>query len=532
MAVAAREGAGIEGVSTTTCIRNPVIWADFPDPDVIRVGEWFYMVTTSMHTMPGCPIMRSRDLKHWELVGYVFDTLEENAGHTLVDGRGVYGKGAWAPSLRYHDGTFYVAFSSNDTGKFYIYRTCDIERGPWERTTIPRLFHDPSLLFDDGRVYVIYGNGDIYITELTKDLTGVKEDGLHRQLLSTPAEGMILRCEGCHAYRIGDTYYLLFIEWPRTGHARRRQVCYRAKHLLGPYERRVILDDDGGYHNKGVAQGAIVDTPGGDWYAVLFQDHDAVGRIPHVLPVTWNDGWPIAGVDAKAPQEVEVALPEHPLPVNWVTRDGFDHPDGRLPLAWQWNHNPDHRYWSLTERPGCLRLYTSRVVRSVLQAPNTLTQRTVGPACRAEIDLDASRMKPGDHAGLIALQSHFGTVGVRCLDEGKAVEMCVREGDGGERVVERAPLPSDRVRLRIDFDFRGSVDVARFYFALPGGPWRRIGSDLAMRYTLDHFMGYRIGIFCYASRTTGGWVDVDEFEYVLACSEHLWYTGVETQGSS
>ena len=144
-------------------------------------------------------------------------------------------------------------------------------------------------------------------------------------------------------------------------------------------------------------------------------------------------------------------------------------------LAWQWNHNPDPDSWSLLERPGHLRLYTKRVVSSVLEARNTLTQRTEGPACRGIVDMDVSGMKPGDHAGLIALQSHFGTVGVRCLDHGKAVEMCVRGNDGGEEVVERVPLSSDTVRLRIDFDFRESVDVARFYFALPGGPWQRIG---------------------------------------------------------
>jgi len=136
-----------------------------------------------MHTMPGCPIMRSRDLKHWELVGYVFDRLEDNDGHNLADGKGVYGQGSWAPSLRYHEGMFYVAFSCNDTGKFYLYRTDDIERGGWRRTTIPRLFHDPSLLFDEGRVFVIYGNGDIYITELTPDLTGVREGGLNQLML-------------------------------------------------------------------------------------------------------------------------------------------------------------------------------------------------------------------------------------------------------------------------------------------------------------------------------------------------------------
>jgi beta-xylosidase len=330
-----------------TVITNPVIWADVPDPDVIRVGKSFYMVSTSMHMMPGCPIMKSVDLSHWEIVRYVFDTLEDNSAHNLLDGKGIYGKGSWAASLRYHNGTYYVCFSCNDMNRFYIFKTVDIEHGEFERHMIEGLHHDPSLLFDDGRVYVIYGNGDIYIRELTEDASAAKPGGVEQLLFPTQTDGMMLRCEGCHAYKINGYYYLIFIEWPSIGNRRRRQVCYRSKSLLGEYECKVIFDDDMGYHNHGIAQGAIFDDADGNWYAMLFQDHDAVGRIPYILPMAWQDGWPVIGIGGKAPQRFEVPIP--PVPIKpLVISDEFDSRENRLALNWQWNHNPDSSLWSLT----------------------------------------------------------------------------------------------------------------------------------------------------------------------------------------
>ncbi|GAE94456.1 beta-xylosidase [Gracilibacillus boraciitolerans JCM 21714] len=284
-------------------LTNPVFWSDVPDIDVIRVEDAFYMVSTSMHSMPGCPIMKSFNLRDWEIVSYVYDTLEDNKAHVLLDEKGIYGQGQWATSLRYHNETFYLCFSSNDMKQFYVYQTIDIEKGPWTRSVIEGIYHDPALLFDEDRVFVIYGCGDIRITELTSDLSDVKKGGIDQLLLETPKENIGLRCEGCHAYKIDEVYYLLFIEWPTDGNARRRQVCYRSTELLGDYERKVVLDDDMGYHNKGIAQGgAIFDTPDHKWYAMLFQDHDAVGRIPYVLPVEWKDGWPMIGIAGKAPR--------------------------------------------------------------------------------------------------------------------------------------------------------------------------------------------------------------------------------------
>ncbi|MEK0313261.1 glycoside hydrolase family 43 protein [Cohnella sp. 56] len=497
-----------------TTVVNPILWADVPDVSVIRVGSVYYMVSTSMHMMPGCPIMRSVNLMHWELVGYVFDKLEDNDAHRLNDGKGIYGNGSWAASLRHHQGVFYVAFSCNDMNRFYVYRTTDIERGPWERTVIEGLHHDPGLLFDeDGRVYVIYGNGDIRIRELTACAAAPLEGGVDRLLFETERAGIGLRCEGCHAYRLNGYYYLFFIEWPNSGNRRRRQLVYRSRALLGPYERRIVLDDDMGCRNNGVAQGGIVDTPAGEWYAVLFQDRDAVGRVPCVVPMRWEDDWPVLGADGRVPESFEVTLPgsaSKPL----VIGDEFDYTDNRLALNWQWNHNPDDRLWSVTERPGWLRLATGAIADRIERARNTLTQRTEGPVCAGETLLDASGMKPGDRAGLVALQSGFGTVGVWAGERGeRRVAMCVRGEDGSERIVDSLPFAGEVIRLRIQFDFRDGRDTAVFAYAADGEAWRTIGSPLKLKYTLDHFMGYRIGLFNYATRERGGFADFDYFRY-------------------
>mgnify|MGYP001226931949 CR=1 FL=1 len=497
-----------------TVVTNPVIWADVPDVSVIRVGETYYMVSTSMHSMPGCPIMRSYNLNDWELVGYVFEQLEDNDAHNLLNGKGIYGKGSWAANLRYHNGTFYVCFSCNDMNRFYMYTTKDIERGPWQRHVLGNLHHDPALLFDDdGRAYVIYGNGNIHIHELTADATAFKPDGIHQLLFETPREGIGLRCEGCHAYKLNGYYYLIFIEWPSEGNRRRRVVGYRAKDLLGPYERKILLDDDMGFFNNGVAQGGIVDTPTGEWYAVLFQDHGAVGRIPCVVPVTWEDDWPVMGIDGKVPERFEVNLPPFeakPL----VISDHFDYGENRLALQWQWNHNPDPAFWSVTANPSHLRLTAGTIARNVELARNTLTQRTEGPTCEVETVMDVTHMKPGDRAGLVALQYFYGTVGIHVSEDGRRqVTMCVRGEEGNEQALETVPYEGDRIWLKMQFDFRDLADTVHFYYSENGREWKQIGPAHKLRYTLHHFMGVRFGLFNYATRETGGYVDFDYVRY-------------------
>lgn len=278
--------------------RNPIIWADVPDPSVIRVGDTYYMTSTTMHMNPGVPIMKSRDLVNWEIVNYVYDVLGQDERQQLSNGRNEYGLGSWASSLRYHQGLYYVAFSSQTAGQTFIFRTPDLERGPWEKSVLD-FTHDMSLLFDDdGRVFLVYGSGDIKLLELTQEATAVKPGGLHQVII--PEAGAIagpdlaLPAEGAHIHKLDGKYYLFLITWPRGG--MRTQLCYRAERITGPYEGRVVLQD------AGIAQGGLVDTPDGRWYALLFGDRGAVGRIPYLVPVTWEDGWPVFGLDGGSPQ--------------------------------------------------------------------------------------------------------------------------------------------------------------------------------------------------------------------------------------
>lgn len=491
-------------------LKNPIFWSDVPDVDVLRVGDAYYMVSTTMHVMPGCPIMKSKDLVNWEIQSYIYDIIEENDAYNLKNGQNVYGRGQWATSLRYNNGTFYACFVCNDMKKTYMYYTKDIESGKWDRYEYDGIYHDMSVLFDDdGRVYMFHQCGDVRITELESDCSKIKEGGIDQLLFSTPKENIGLRCEGCHAYKKDGYYYLIFIEWPTDGNARRREICYRSKELLGPYERKQIMDDDLGYHNKGVAQGAFFDTPDGDWFAMLFQDHDAVGRIPCIMPMTWEDGWPVLGIDGKVPHEFETPFEEGPK-FEMVISDDFNHSENKLANQWQWNHNPINSAWSFTDRPGYLRLTTAQMATSVLDARNTLTQRTEGPNCTCTVVLEVAGMKDGDFAGLVALQSNYGTVGVKVCDGVKSIAMSKKDGE-----IEAVDLSDtvDKVYLRVYFDYEDSRDIADFYYSLDGVDYIKIGSELKMLYTLDHFMGYRIGLYNYATKELGGYADFEYFDY-------------------
>jgi beta-xylosidase len=284
----------------------------------------------------------------------------------------------------------------------------------------------------------------------------------------------------------------------------RTQVIHRADKLTGPYEGKVIL------HDQGVAQGCLIDTPDGKWYAVLFQDNGSVGRSPWLIPVRWKDGWPVLGVDGKAPMTLDIDDNVEGLG-NIVASDEFNRkPNEPLPLAWQWNHNPDNRFWSIGKRKGYLRLTTGRVDKDVLEARNMLTQRTFGPVSAATTKIEVAQMKDGDCAGLIALQKRYGFVGVKMEGESKSIVMVSVQSDQPEEV-EKIPLTQSIVFLKIDCDFRDRTDKAYFYYSLDGATWTKIGSVLQMAYTLPHFMGYRFGLFNFATKTSGGFADFDYY---------------------
>ena len=487
---------------------NPIIFADVPDMAIIRVADTYYMSSTTMHMSPGVPIMKSTDLVNWKLVNYAYDTLVNNAEMNLDNGKSTYGRGSWASSLRYHNGTFYVSTFAATSGKTHIYTTNNLEKGPWKAISFSPSYHDHSLFFeDDGRVYLIYGVGKIKLVELNPDLSGVKA-GTKEQVIienaSAPAGNNInLQAEGSQLFKVKGKYYLFNITWPRGG--MRTVVIHRADKITGPYEGRLGLQD------LGVAQGGLIDTPDGTWYSYLFRDFGAVGRIPYLVPIKWVDGWPVLGNDGKVPQKLTLPASKELIP-GIVASDEFKRrkKDPALPLVWQWNHNPDDELWSVKARKGYLRLTTGRVDTSFLSAKNTLTQRTIGPICSGSTMLDVSNMRDGDFAGLSLLQKNFGLVGVKI--EGDTKKVIMINASGGTPVeAQTVPLNSKDIYFRVECNFTDKKDIANFFYSLDGRSWIPIGTQLKMVYTLPHFMGYRFGLFNYATKKAGGYADFDHF---------------------
>lgn len=508
----------------TSTVANPIIWADVPDLDVIRVGDTYYMVSTTMFFSPGAPIMKSNDLVSWEICNYVYDTLADGDVQNLTNGKNDYAHGQWASSLRYHNGTYYVFFGSYGTGKSYIYKTNDIENGTWTKTELNGMYHDASLFFDDnGRNYLVYGaGGTIKIKELNSEMTGFKQGGADKTLFSTGLDG--LSGEGAHIQKIGDYYYIFLIAWPSN--SGRIELCYRSKDILGSYEGKTILNSDG------AAQGGIVDTPDGKWYGLVFRDHGAVGRIPVLVPVTWQNDWPIMGENGKVPKTIDV---DGSYGGTFLAADDdFSYGSNDLALEWQWNHNPDNTAWSVTERKGYLRLKNKTLATNILNARNTLTQRTEGPACSSVIKLDASNMKAGDYAGLSAFQYKYGNVGVYVANDGSKKIYMAENGiaasggavaDSYNKIVEETNLSGNEIYLKVDFKFNNvdsdlnisyNLDKANFYYSYDGISWTKIGNELSMSYDLKLFTGYRSGIFSYATKSTGGYADIDFFDYERA----------------
>lgn len=526
---------------------NPVTRLDYPDPDVIRVGDTYYMISTTMHFMPGGEILRSYDLVHWEHAAFVYERLDSTPAQRLEaapsqGAENIYGKGMWAASLRFHKGVFYVCFVANDTGKTYLYTSESIE-GSWEKHQIEGFYHDCSLLFDGDKVYIAYGNRDIYITQLNAELTAPLAGGLHRLAVSDAGNPM-LGYEGAHFYKINGKYYLFFIHslrdrWMRT------EACFVADSIDGEFTGGDVLADDRGYCGQGVAQGGIVDTPDGKWYAVLFQDHGAVGRIPVLVPVTWEAGYPVFGEVKRIPQQFEVPSPCGKTDYRYeplVQSDDFKKVPGLsekeerrrygcfgLKSVWQFNHEPDLKLIRQDTQRGVLWMKTGKICKSLLQAPNILTQRMLFPRCAGEVTVDASALKVGDYAGICALQGCYGMAAVTRRDDGFYIVMCGRTAENDSLQAspdenlegtewEAVRIVQSTVRLRIEADFAQMKDEVRFYYCDTESHGSNVQGGITQKlyFKMDHFTGCRFGLFVYATKETGGQAGFARFRYDTA----------------
>lgn len=531
-------------------IQNPIVKADFPYPDVIRVGDSYYMIGATMHFFPGGEILRSYDLQRWEFAGCVFERLDSSPEQTLGGEQSIYGKGMGAPSLRYHDNRFYVCFSAPDTGKTYIY-TADAVAGPWKRKQIEGVYPHGSLLFDeDGSVYLAWGTDEIRLTELCPDFSGRKQGGADRVLVKLP-DGEHAGLEGAHFYKINGSYYLFLVRYSKRGRERRVQMCFRSERLDGEFLGEPVFEEQPGFRNGGtvpegisravvpqggVSHAGIVDTPDGGWYSVMMQDHGAAGRLPVLAPVTWRGKRPVFGKVQKLPEclkrtEDQKLSGSLKLPQKRGVADGSaacgnapffsseifcEQGDGGekavIHPAWQWNHEPNERLWRRTDDGG-LAVRTGKISMNVMQAANTLTQRVRYPSGSMEVSLDATDLGSGDYAGICAFQGLYSWIGItkdigryflvmhsRRLQGDPMPEAAADYMPGTENY--RVLISENIVRLKMKTDFTEKTGTAEFFF-FSNGEWMRIGTHrlFARR---DHLMGCRYGLFVYSTRKIGG----------------------------
>ena len=489
---------------------NPVIPADFPDPDVIRVDSVYYMVSTTMFIFPGVTILKSYDLVNWQYCCNAVSRFDFNKCYNL-DGCNRYGHGQWATSLKYHNGKYYLLFITLNEGGFLC--SAAKPEGPWQIKRLPKGFYDPGLFFDDdGRIYVAHGYSKIYLTELDENFSPLTKDSLI--ITGDIRKGL----EGTHVYKINGYYYLYCTYGGLDG----IQAAFQAKNIYGPYEEKVVINEKEHGPNFGIHQGALIQTQTGEWWTMLFVDSGPFGRFPSLQPVTWENGWPIVGKDGHAVIKYKKPNVGKMYPINKLpTSDEFD--KNSFGKQWGWNHNPDSTKWSLTEKPGYLRLKSAKVVDSLQKARNTLTQRMFAYysdsiATIATVKMDFDNIKEGDIAGLAVFQDPYGYVGIKRINTKNYIIM-VNNG----MIIDSSAVEGTTIYLRAS-SFYGSgaahyfdekavqgTGTASFSYSLDNKTFLRIGNKLNMKFNLRIFTGNKFCLFNYATKTLGGRVDFDWF---------------------
>ena len=496
-------GVGAQGDQGNGYYKNPVIFADIPDPDVIRVDDTYYMVSTTMHLLPGATIVKSNDLVNWEYCSQPLTQLSDKEDYALINGKDAYARGMWACSMKYHNDKFYILLNCNDAGAFVL--SASDPEGEWEMKTISRGYYDPGMLFDNGKIYVACGIGNIQMCELDEDFNFIKEKHVIKD-----KSGL----EGSHLYKIGDYYYIYatYGGWPSG------QAVFRSKDIFGPYEEKMLVEKyiDGKVNT--VHQGALMDTPDGNqWWTIMQEDKGALGRMPNLQPVVWEDGWPIVGDNGKpyitySKPDVGATYPISTLPTN----DGFR--NFPLGMQWEWNHTPDNGAWTLFERPGWLRLKTGAVTDRLTQARNTLTQRIFAYTDKASIGtvrIDVSHLQEGDRAGICILQDPYALIAVekkngKCRFVWRQDQLRENQGFTPSERTKDAEI-TDVVYLRASINYSNSK--TKFYYSLDNKSFTPLGGETTLSFNLSVFVGARFGLFCYATKENEerGYADFDWF---------------------
>ena len=512
---------------------NPLFYDEFSDPDILRVGDDYYLAGTTMHTVPGLVILHSKDLVNWENISYCFDRFDfEDDAFSLKNHKEIYGQGVWAPAIRYANGQFYVFTNINGKG-LQCYTSKDI-RGPWKHHNMQGRIYDLSVLFDDdGKIYAIHGYGEVKCTELKPDMSGPIEETERTIIPEGNAVG-----EGHHMYKINGMYYLISTDYKPNG----RTLCSRSKSIWGPYKTITITADETfGYHAApltqvpegvkyrigedgtkfgipevdkdatactNIHQGGIVEDQNGQWWALLMMDFHSIGRTVTLAPITWKDGWPMLGLEGnlgRAPRtwiKPAIANVQPHAPYNRC--DDFN--GKALGRVWQWNHNPDDSKWSL--KNGRLRLL-SMPAEQLMWARNTLTQRVIGPKSIVTVELFTKEMKDGDVAGLGNINVPCSWIGV--VKDGKTLSLrCFEQAINDTVEVKSGEVKSGKVWLRMVGAYDN--DCAHYEYSLDGLQYQQLGREMPLSYQLISFQGSRHALFVFNHKgKNGGYAEFDNF---------------------
>ncbi|KAJ7102273.1 glycosyl hydrolase [Mycena belliarum] len=493
---------------------NPVIWEDLADLDIRQYNGTYYYSASTMHYSPGAPILRSYDLFNWEYVGHSVPSLADfGIRYTLTNGQNAYVKGIWASFFAFNSHTSkWIWGGCIEFSTSYIY-TANAVDGTWSKTaTINKCYYDSGLLIDDdGTLYVSYSSGgSIYVAQLSSSYSEVKS-----QLVWTPPSS-IGDCEGTRMYKRNGKYYIL------TDHPASQEYTLQASSPFGSYSYKVLVNSITGPVTGGNPhQGGIVSTPQGNWYYMAFEDNYPGGRIPVLAPITWgSDGFPTLQVHLSITVNGGWGLTysdpvtAHPL----ASLTGADSLSFLGP-QWEWNHVPDTTKYS-TGSNGLL-LKTATVTSDLYAARNTLTHRILGPASTATVKLNYASMADGDRAGLAMFRHVSGWVGVK-RDSG-AYTVCMVTGitqsetnwstTATGTTSASVSISGGTIFLRATANIApGSSTTAIFSYSTDGTTFHTIGSAFALNTDWQYFMGYRFGIFNYATAALGGQVTVGLFQ--------------------
>ncbi len=514
-AMAARAEPWVADLGDGT-FKNPVLHADYSDPDAIRVGDDFWMISSSFNHVPGLPVLHSKDLVNWTLVTHALPRLvPEDAFRTPQ-----HGKGVWAPAIRYHGGKFWIYYPDPDFGIYVL--TATDPRGPWSAPVLVKAgkgLIDPCPLWDDdGKVWLIHGwaksragiNNIVSLQELTGD--GQKVTGEAKVIIDGNKLAGYTTLEGPKFYKRNGWYYVFA---PAGGVTAGWQSVFRARQIAGPYEDRIVMDQ-GATPINGPHQGALVDTPSGEWWFLHFQDKEAYGRVVHLQPVVWRDDWPVIGNDPDGDgkgQPVLVhrkpALAPQPVAVP-VMSDEFD--SAELGLQWQWQANPRPRWLSLAAAPGRLRLYAQLVTdNNLYAAPNLLLQKFPAPEFMVTTKLALESRAAGTSAGLIVFGYDYAWIGLRSGNGEQNLVLVDVKGANEKPTFDELDLGKMNGPVYVRVVVRAGA-LCHFAYSLDGTEFRPISREF--KASVGRWVGAKVGVF--AAGPMGAYADFDWFHVAAA----------------